>query len=463
MKQAITEQTLADFKRRYSDQFEALEKNSPLGQLKKLGNQEFVALGQQLAMFESYMKYIQETEGTLKDLGQLPKVALDVITAVAGSSILPIISSTQPIDEQIGMVYYRKTVAANSRGNITEGDVLQDPRVATGKKPLGFAGQKSRYATVNTVADSASLTGTCPNYPVSVNTIRIDIPLAAGALWAIDDGDGNLLGKGCSGTINYSTGAWTLTLAAVAGEVKPVTVTYGADFESGATIGRLTSVQDSTSIEAEIFALEAQVGFFKQFAMQKRFGDSAQGELLKDLTNAINSELGYTALDRLLDGVGYTTIKWDKTAHTGFSYMEHKDSLNDKLAEVEGLIQTQSGKGNIDVLIAGLKASRILTTVNGFEAKKIVSEGPQVAGTLKGRTVIQSNSLPTNAIFGVCRGAGAFDAPLVYAPYMPLFVGDTIPTPTNILLKKGFAAIWAGLKRTNANYVAGMSIDNIDG
>lgn len=64
---------------------------------------EMAALGQQLDQFRNYKTFC-ENNANLAALGVIPQIALDVITASVGTSIMPLLASVQPMKEEHGIV-----------------------------------------------------------------------------------------------------------------------------------------------------------------------------------------------------------------------------------------------------------------------------------------------------------------------------------------------------------------------
>lgn len=92
-------------------------------------------------------------------------------------------------------------------------------------------------------AATTSFSGTLRNPSVYDGSLSI----VAGAITASDDGDGNLSGTGIdSGTINYTTGAWTLVFTAAPATGAQVLATYYQDPASSEICGQLTGGTDGT-------------------------------------------------------------------------------------------------------------------------------------------------------------------------------------------------------------------------
>lgn len=82
---------------RYQEQISAVE-NKGVFRFVDFSPYHAYALGTMLEQYENYQKFVEYTYGSVSDLGQLPKVALDIISIAYAGSIMPLIASTQPIN-----------------------------------------------------------------------------------------------------------------------------------------------------------------------------------------------------------------------------------------------------------------------------------------------------------------------------------------------------------------------------
>jgi len=450
--QEKAERSAERFQKRFREQMDDLEK-SPLALVKPIDAFDMVALGQQLEQFEFYHAWCKEN-GTANDLGKLPALAFDIITASYGASIIPMIASTQPIEEEKGIVYFKNVKALNTRGNVTANQLTKSGNAAPAVYPEGYAGEVVTLSLGNTASADLDYSGTISGGPLRPNTLKIEVVDLG--LKAVDDGDGNLMGVGMQGTINYATGAWAIDLLADPAGTYAITGQVGTDFEAGGTLPKIASTNGSTDIEAEIFALGTEMGMFKAFAMQKRFGIVAEDDMVADLTNEITGEIGNTLIARLAAAAQGNT-NWSKT-HVGYSWTEHLESLKTAITESESVILGNAGRGVVNTLIAGPTAASYLASLKGFKKSPVSASGPQFYGTLDNMTVIRAPQVNTNTIYTLYKGRGMFDAPAVYAPYMPLFVTGSLPVGNNPLLKQGVAAVWAGLKSVIPGFISKVTV-----
>ncbi len=89
---------------------------------------------------------------------------------------------------------------------------------------------------------TTSFSGTLANYPVVATTVTIGYTIGGTAYTATDDGAGNISGTDVSGTITYSTGAWSLTFTTAPDNATNITADY--DQKLGSTS---TTIPASTS------------------------------------------------------------------------------------------------------------------------------------------------------------------------------------------------------------------------
>jgi len=453
------EMTAERYLKRYKPQMEAFQKHSPLRFIRSVNEEDICALGEQFEQWNEYHRFLCNEMGSAKELGTLPNLALDIITLGYGNSIIPIIASTQPIEEVQGVVYYKEVRAISTKGNVTAEDRLRGGTTAPDVYAVGYAGEvKTETGAIASPNTAVTITIQAGAVPVRPNTVKV--LATAPATWqARDDGEGNMLGLGCWGTVVYASGVITLKFTVAPTASTPYTVQYGVNYEEGATIPKIKTQNANIPVEAEIFTLGTEIGMFKAFAMKKRFGRVAEDDMVQDLTNEITAELGQTALYRLRSAMPVASVvTWNKTPRQGVSWFEHKQELKDKISHAEAKILTAAGRGVVNVLIAGTNAASYLSNLPGFEKVQTTAQGPQVYGKLDGLTVLRDPSPGVSEkILCVYKGSGKFDTPCVYAPYMPLFVSGTIPMQ-NPVMRQGVAAVWAGIKAVVGAFVAEIQI-----
>jgi hypothetical protein len=157
--------------------------------------------------------------------------------------------------------------------------------------PQGYAGDQltdNLLGTgVFTVGATNTYGGTLSGVPVRPFKTEASVTLAAEAgtptfLFRDIDGDGNLVGTlGGFGTINYLTGAVTLTFptGTVVNGGDSLFVTYATDFEQQTEIPKIIMRLTTKSVNARVFALKDTIGLEQSYALRRRFGLIAEDEV----------------------------------------------------------------------------------------------------------------------------------------------------------------------------------------
>ena len=429
---------------RYRSYMKALNESTLCKVRGELNSGDVWSLGKQLEQWEDYLA-VCEDAGNTNLLGKIPQIAMDVITAVHGASIVPIIAGVQPIDDEQGTVYFKNVRAETTRGDQTAGDILSDPRTGA-VTPSGYA---SNYLTSTTdTVDATVLYNVALGEALRAGTIVVTT--YSSSIFGQDDGKGNILGVGISGTVNYLTGAIALTFLANPGaNTGGLVINYQYNQELATDLPKISTFFDSTSVRARVYALKATIGMLQSFGMRKRFGMIAEDEIARDLVSEINKEIGGDLIKQL-SATALGTTQFDKTPPTNISYFEHKQTWKDKLADSEAVLVGNAGRGTISVLIVGREQAAVIQTLPGFvKLTDGNTLGSHVFGTIDGVTIVRVNEaavLAAKSGIAIWKGMSPFEAPVVYAPYMPLVVTATLPEAPNPLGSMKAAAVWAGVQ-----------------
>ncbi len=390
------------------------------------------ALGKMLENYHSYIRMIPETVSQ-NYLGRVLPTAMDIIASSYVTSIMPAISSIQPLDELVGVIFYKT--------NYVDGNQTFDP---FGKRDWGvdqFASDFVQDELLGTLsAGSGSIyleySGTlakkgCRKGSLIVKIMKNDTLLVTG----VSDSDGNVYGpNGLTGSYNSDTGAVTIELLheeAVGADVgDKVLCSYNFDFEADITnVPKSTFRFTDKTVRARIYMLEGQWGLITEYTLQKRFGRAMDVEVANDLRAELNAEVASAAINTIYKNlVGEVTYPKNPTA--GTSAYEHRMMFRDAINNTTNEIIKNVGKGRVSYIIAGGNLFTVLASQPGFEFFETGSEiGPHVAGQLDDITIIRAvsdNLVPADEGIAGYRGANWFESGVVYAPYLPLFITGTV-------------------------------------
>lgn len=465
LQNALDAQNAQKYFTKYKKYCEAFEK-SVVSRAINLSEHHIVQLGKQLEAFELYAK-ICENSGSLNTLGEIPKIALDVITAVMSNSVLPVIASTQVIEQQRQMIYFKNLRADNTKGNLTAGQVILDPKTGM-KTPKGYASNRLNGLEMATTAlATVDYTFTLPALPVQSQFMKIEVESDA-TVFAEDVGPrgadkniGTLLGAGVSGTVNYTSGVVVLKFAVQPTVAKKIYVSYQQNMELAADLPKMTSFLDQTDVEAQAYVLKTVVGMFQQYALKKTFGDSALEDTAMDLTKEINAEIGGDFISKYLVAAMGST-QFSLTAPAGVSEKLHRESYAFRMSDAEAVMLGNAGRGTIKTMIVGREHAALVRGLDGFNLLSDGgSVGPHIFGTYKGITYIR---VPEDALLGAKKGialytgSSAIESAGVYCPFMPLTVRQAPANNNNPLQDQTVAATLAATKVVVPQFITAFDV-----
>ena len=424
MKMDRIQETAEKLYDKYRDYMDFFEKNSVVSKVRGAKTEDFYVLGKQLENFEQWRSFV-ETNGGQSDLGVLPNIALDVISAATTQSVIPLFASVQPLDEMQGTIWYRNIIAKTNRGNLHNGVETVDGMSGRKVIPSQYAGSEIKNEDTGAKGDGKTKTFSFKaNYaPVLKRTLLVKV--SGSSVKGLDDGEGNIIGVGiASGNINYETGAITVTFTDAPADGAVILIDYESDFEGMNEIPTIQTEYTSKVVKARSFALRSEIGLFKSYQLSRRFGTDPDEMIAKDLVQELNAEASNAAvMTAYLNATG--NIVWKKTPPQGVSYTEHKLTFFDALATAEAQILSQAGRFNGGTTyLAGQTAAAIIRTMPGFRPAEVQNAvlGTHYFGDLDGKPVIRTMGIPANTIVVISKGSGFFDAPVIFSPYLPLYV-----------------------------------------
>jgi hypothetical protein len=482
--------TLAEhYKKKYPSHIAVLE-SSPLQKARAHGITEYdvVGLGRQLDQFRSMVK-MYEANSSMAQLDQLPKIGLDVISANFGISPLPLIAGVQPIPDEIGIVWFEDFQAQNNRGNVTAGQNLITSLSAPDVYPQNYSSDTLLTSNFLTTAGGGnhatyagvSLGGTqdliAPVDPQRITiygtaTFNAGADVATFGTMIVDPASGqasnSVVVNGTLYTVycvvDFDAGTVNVTFNATPSGAVSLYSDFAVLEEAADDIVSAILVMQSKPVKARFFAMKSTFGLFQQFVAQKRWGLNIQDEMTKKLVQAVNNEVMNIALAKILSLVPSNATKtWVREPGSGIDYLSHKLSLPDALTDTSKLITINAGRGHANVWIAGVNAAAVLEALPGFtKTFDDMTFGPHVFGTYRGATIVRVPSpaqMNPDLMVGIYKGETPFEAPVVWAPFMPLTVTDVLIAGVNPLQYQKAAAMSGAIDTMIPNFLCSLTID----
>lgn len=419
-------------------------------------------------MLENTSQAMQRMDETTKvvNLGNFVDYGFGVITAVMPALVANQIVSVQPLKARTGEIFYMDYKYASNKGTIKAGDTMisafTGPNGDTTYTGESVAGEELALLK----AGESAVEGNLAYYPVKPGTVDIN----AGSLMIKDDGAGHLFsetGSGISdGVIKYETGEISFKLTTAATDEMSIAAGYSFSFGNMDIGGHIPAADidlRSTTISTVGRSLRSRWLFDVGYELQQVHGLSAEEEISNMMAAEVRHEIDAEIMNDLwtLGKAGGRTFTWKKTAPTGVSYVDHKDSFVDTIIEMSNAIFADTLRADGNFIIAGVDAASILEAIPGrfVPNKDAIKAGPHVVGRLDNRWDVVKDPFygPRDFVVGY-KGASYLEGGYVYAPYLPLMT-----TPTAMLddfvNRKGCRTVYGKKMLNSCFYAKGKVID----
>lgn len=313
------------------------------------------------------------------------------------------VCGVQPLPTKESPIFYPQITANENRNGITKGTAL-----------LGSTNwAKENTYTTNKVVGDATVSGTdvtftAPEGSMLPNTLEITVSGAANA-FTLDDGKGNInpvLNVITSGTVDYETGAVSITLDGAANDAE-VSVKYRYDWgilpdgSQAQKPAQIVLEWKSKIITANPYRLRSTYALDDFYAAKQVLnGYDIDQVLATSLGGLINKEISCNMFDEMLARAEGTKA-WNSILPSGVSQIEHNMSILQSITEASNEIRKNIERSGANWIIAGSKMMNIIESLsaNFYNSKEIWSAnsysaepiGPYVAGTLFNRYKILKN------------------------------------------------------------------------
>lgn len=414
-------------------------------------------------MLENTDTMIKRMDETTKvvNLGNFIDYGFGIITALMPSLVANEIVSVQPLKGRTGEVFYLDFRYGDNKGGITKGSSMISP--FTG------AGTDTTYTSENIQGEKIfSGNGTATSFTPSLSYLPIrptTVSITGENKTIVDDGAG-ILKEGTTpvGTINYTTGAISITFSVAPANAADYIAAYGFSFSNQDVNASIPSVDielGSMTITTVSRKLRARWLFDAAYELQQTHGVDADVELSAAMTSEVRHEIDGEIMNDLLAGAlaGGQLFQWNKTTNLAIPYIDYKDTFVDLLIKMSNAIFQDTKRAEGNFVVAGINVCSIIESLGGRFVPDTAGPkaGPHFIGVLDGRWRVYKNPYYEADKFLVgYKGDSYLEGGYVYAPYLPVYCTPTIALD-DFVNRKGVATRY-GKKMLNAHFYAAGAI-----
>jgi hypothetical protein len=423
------------------------------------------SLGQLLENTERYFASLSESTRT-QLIGDFEKYAFPLVRAIFPELITNQLVSVQPMNGPISLVFYLDFIYGTSKGSIVRGSKMFDS--------IGRGPDAHNYSS-EVVEDEVLFTGDTSGQAIATSLLAFT-PVRPGTLRLVtdngeivtDDGNGNLVGDGTGGTINYITGAVATLTFTTGNNSESVLATYEYDMENNANLPEVDLVMVQSPVTARPRKLKTNWSLESAFNLKTLHGLEAETELTSAVGSQIRFEIDREVVDRL-SKIAAAGQDFDVTSVGAESYSERKLAFVDTLVGHGNKIFSDTGRATATWMVCGVNVANIIEALPGFVRIPVspMVKGPHKAGRLNGSWdifkdpfgfLLTGGATKANNFIVGYKGSEFLEAGLVYAPYIPLYT-----TPLVVLddfkARKGLATQY-GVKVVNPKFYTSGKITN---
>lgn len=399
--------------------------------------------------------------------------------------------SVQPTTRRIATIVFWNYMLGTNKGTYQAGQRIFDANVGRTDAGTHYSDEVIEGETVTlSVLSSGNtvVTGTLSHADgggVRPNTVQIAATTAGGSASSgsgsssgasqstvvfYDDGNGNLTSPNVtvsSGTINYTTGVFTVTISGATFNTATTTATYEWDSEGSPNLPEMDVQITTSTAEVQRRAIKINYSIEAMQDVQNEFGVQLEPNLIASATEQMNYEVARQLITLMWNAAPVTSV-FPLTGPTNFSQQQYFGDFIYYLNRASNNIweRTQKGTGNF-MVVDSPAASMIQSLPNNmFQAAPPPPsvQGLHYIGLLNNQWRVYKDLLLKNQkgaaaagnILMGFKGRDFFEAGLVYAPYQALYSTDSIPT-ASFLVQKGLACRYA-TKLVNPNFYTRVSL-----
>lgn len=402
-----------------------------------------------------------EEDVRISSIGSYEKFVFPVIRAVFPNLIAKDLVSVQPMNGPTSLVFYLDAVYGSNKGSISAGDTMFHARKGHLTDDQ-YSSEKVNGEVIDSstsgLASGGTTSGTFDYGSARPGTVTISDDNTS--VTFTDNGVGGLTPSTGShtGTINYATGAWSITyVSSGPADTAVISAIYWYNSEGSANIPIVDLTISSVPVTARPHKLRARWSVEASTNLKTLHGMDAEAELVALLSEKIRWDIDRKIISDLQSIAAAGSVSFDKTPDTGISWNDHKQTFIDTLIEGSNLIFKATRRGTGNFIVCDVLTSNIIESLYGFRPQAISGNGVVHMGTLQNRwSVYKDPYLADNTFMLGYKGTSFLEAGYVFAPYVPLFMTPTYMLD-DMLNRKGMMSQFA-TKAINGDYYAVGSI-----
>ena len=312
---------------------------------------------------------------------------------------------------------------------------------------------------------SGAYSVTAANAPLRPFTAKI---LVDGVPMATDDGNGNIIGTGVSGTINYETGVTSVTFSTAPDAGAVVELAYNYDSEVAANYDNIGSVElQLKDYQFRVKPRPLYVSWSKmtEILLGSTLGIDAEEALIRGVADEFKKAQDFQAVS-IAWGVakGHAATTFNCQGATGEPEVDRMAAFSKAIKLAGSPIYDTLLRGGVTKMVAGPQAAAQLFIHPRFDASNKQPEvGIYRTGSIDGVDIYQAPSriVPTDEILCVYKNEQIpEDVSVAFGTYIPLYRTQTLEYKE--MYKESGLATFGDYKVMNPQYLQRIKLLNLN-
>lgn len=326
-------------------------------------------------------------------------------------------------------IYYLSPKYASNKRGATSGNTTHE------SASFRYASEVEVEALGTGNATLVEFTDTLANHPVrpfSVKILKDDIPVAT------DDGEGNLIGSlldpGKTNTVDYSTGAVTVTFKTAPANTLEITAEYNYDSEDETNytdIGAIELQLKDYQFRVKPWPLYVSWSKMTELLINTTLNIDAEDALIRGASDELKKSLDFQSIRMAYQTAkGHTAVEFNTNGATGESEIDRMTSFTKAIDQASDLMYGKLQRGGVTKLVGGPGAVTQIKLHKRFDAS---TRQPRVGayreGTLDGIDVykVPSAIIPDKELMAIYRNENTpEDVSCAFGSLIPLYQTQTL-------------------------------------
>lgn len=417
-------------------------------------------------------KHMLGEDTTTVNTAPFIKYTFPLLRRVWPALIAPEIVSIQPMSAPVGAIFYFELKYGDNKGTTVAGNKLVKDFNRTYSSQY-IDGESIGTGNGSTTVFTGQTAGAVAWTPVLANTVTV----TAGSVIGKDDGAGNITGSGiASGTINYVTGALSVTFSVAPVNGLAVITTYQYNSEGSSAVPSVFVDISLVAVTAKSRKIKALWSSEAADDLKALHGVDAEQELVAGVGSELALEIDREIIEDIRLGATGAATTFDMTIPGGTRDIDHIRGALTPITLIANQIgkNTLRGPANFMVMSYDFAAQIEQLSTDGFyrpvfagDAEAFAKvEGPQTFGIMKMGTVMsrymayKDPYLVSNQVVLGYKGSSFVDAGYVWAPYVPLQISSTFLDPNDFKFRKGIRTRYSKLL-ARAEFYGVLTLTNL--